>query len=374
MIEVSGTLVKDQERRQMAVRLGEMLVSAGKISQEQLEEALRYQVIFGGKLGTNLIELGYLDEEEIALFLSEKLGVPYVQPDRLMDIPPDVIRLIPKETAAKYKIIPFSLEKKRLHLVMADPSDLPAIDEISFMTGLTIKPLVAPEVRIILALEKYYGIERDVRYISIIQKVEKTREKEKMETEEVSTTPAEREAGAETMAEKGEEARIRLLESYSPDALYKGLADVRDREEVADLIMEHLGREFDGAAMFIVRENSVAGWRAVRRGKNVKGMEKLLVPLYDDSVLKTVAEGKSYYLGPFPATPMDKKIVGLLGGGETSIVLLIPVLIMGKVVCIIYVNGGNAELAGKVVDLQKVAGKVAMAFEILILKNKILAA
>lgn len=377
----------------MSVKIGEMLVKAGGITQEQLEEALRYQVIFGGKLGTNLIELGYLDEEEIAYFLSEKLRVPYVHPVQLMNIPPDVIKVIPGYIAKKYKIIPISIEKKRLNLAMTDPSDLPAIDEISFITNLSIKPLVAPEVRIILALEKYYNIERDVRYIPIIEKVEKKkREKTAGTTEDVEVKPEEylsppetetvpplKPEGIDIPEEELEEAEIiedearkKVLEQHTIDALSKRLAETKDREEIADLIVDYFGQEFDGVALFIVRRNSAVGWKAVRNGKKVEGMDKLHVTLEEDSVLKTVVEGKSYYLGPVPGTPNNSKITATLGVKLPLFTLSIPILIMGKVVSIFCVDGGNVELGMRVVDLQKVASKAAMAFEILILKNKIM--
>ena len=154
----------------MSIKLGEMLIEAGLLTRAQLDAALKNQVIFGGKLGTNLIELGYLAEEDLARFLSKKLELPCATNEQLMSIPPDIIKLIPKEVADKYKVIPISREKKRLTLAMLDPADLSVIDAISFVTGFYISPLIAPELRLAVALENYYGIKRDVRYIQLSEK------------------------------------------------------------------------------------------------------------------------------------------------------------------------------------------------------------
>lgn len=371
----------------MALKLGEMLVRNSIITLDQLEEALKYQVIFGGKLGTNLIELGYLDEEAIARFLSEKIGVPYVHHDRLMDIPANVIKRIPPDLAKKYRVIPLSIEKKRLMLVMADPSDLSAIDEISFITGFSIQPVVAPEVRLILALEKYYGIERDLRYIPIIERVEKkgktvkrTGEKpvKKIETP-LQQKPAEKKAPTrepdiieleDIIAE--EKTRKGIIEQYSIDDLSQALAKSENREEIADIIVKYAGKGYGRAALFLIKNNNAAGWGAINNGKKVEGFESLQISLDTPSVLKTVVEGKSYYLGPLRDNENNSAIIGCIGGDFPMATLIVPVIMMGKVVSVLYADGGRKDLGETVSELQRLANKAAMAFEILILKNKIM--
>src|SRR5512136_918328 len=98
----------------MAITLLDMLLEAGLITREQFEEALLNRVVYGGKIGSSLIELGFVTEEDLAQFLSKKLAVPYVSPEQLLSIPPDIISLIPRDLALKYRAIPISLEKRRL--------------------------------------------------------------------------------------------------------------------------------------------------------------------------------------------------------------------------------------------------------------------
>ena len=434
----------------MAIKLGEMLVKGGAITLDQLEEALKYQVIFGGKLGTNLIELGYLGEEGIAWFLSEKLGLPYVHPDKLMDISPDVIKIIPQHLASKYKVIPINLEKKRLTLAMADPSDLAAIDEIAFITALTIKPVVAPEVRVMLALEKYYNIDRDVRYIPIMEKREKEEGKEAesqkaieaididapsppteiedleppapqgkppepelileeevdnavdeiqrveaMETVSESTVEdivdieeavvaeiIELEEESEEVVEEEledleeadiieEETRREILEAYSIDEVSQNLAKATDREEIADIMINCAASDFKNVALFLIRSDSAIAWRGMSDNVAVDKISSYQIPLNESSALKIVTEGKSYYLGPLADTENNKILSKMFGEDKPSTVLLIPIIILGKIVNILYVEDSDVDLGEKVGDLRRLANKAAMAFEVLVIKNKI---
>ena len=161
----------------MGITLLDMLQNAGLITRDQFDEALKNRVVYGGKIGTSLIELGYIGEDELARFLSSKLAVPFIAVERLLAIPPQIIELVPRHIAVAYRVIPLHREKTRLYLVMSDPTDLKAIDDISFVTGLIIKPVIAPEVRLVQALGKYYGLEVDQRYQQIVERIEEEKEK-----------------------------------------------------------------------------------------------------------------------------------------------------------------------------------------------------
>lgn len=151
----------------MARRLGEILVARGKLSGAQLQKALQAQMIWGGHLGTNLIELGFLTEDELGEVLAETHSVHYAPYDVLQEIPASVLAAIPRGLVEKYKIVPFRFDGKRLHLVMMTPQDLTALDEVSFATGFQLVPYVTPEIRLFQILEKYYNIPRAKRYITL---------------------------------------------------------------------------------------------------------------------------------------------------------------------------------------------------------------
>ena len=138
-----------------SLRLGQMLVKANLITPEQLEEALTVQKTSGGRIGSNLAKLGYISEEKIASYLSRQYGVPPADLGNAT-IDPAILKLIPAEVAHKYMIIPLSRSGSNLTVAMANPSDIFAIDDVRFMTGYNIKPMVAPETSIQNALNRCY--------------------------------------------------------------------------------------------------------------------------------------------------------------------------------------------------------------------------
>jgi hypothetical protein len=140
------------------VKLGDWLVSRGKLTQEQLARALQDKAFFNARLGTSLLKLGYIDEDMLGEYLADVSRTRYCPSQRLEAISPDVIATVPARVAAKYLVVPFAIETRKLHLAMRDPKDLMALDEIAFLTGLPIEPYVATEFRIQRAIERYYRI------------------------------------------------------------------------------------------------------------------------------------------------------------------------------------------------------------------------
>jgi type IV pilus assembly protein PilB len=140
----------------MAVRIGELLLKEKRITAQQLQEALNYQRQHGGKLGANLVKLGYVKDEEITALLSKQYGVPSIALNQF-EIDPAVIKLIPAETARKYQIVPLSRSGATLTIAMTDPTNVFAMDDVKFMTGYNVEPVVASETALLESIEKYYG-------------------------------------------------------------------------------------------------------------------------------------------------------------------------------------------------------------------------
>ena len=140
----------------MAVRIGELLLKEKRITPEQLQEALNYQRQNGGKLGFNLIKLGFVKDDEITALLSKQYGVPSIALGQF-DVDATVVKLVPSETAQKYQIIPLSRSGATLTIAMTDPTNVFAMDDIKFMTGYNVEPVVASETAVVDAITKYYG-------------------------------------------------------------------------------------------------------------------------------------------------------------------------------------------------------------------------
>ena len=141
----------------MPVRIGELLLKEKRISAEQLQEALNYQRTNGGKLGANLVKLGYVKDEEITALLSKQYGVPSIALNQF-EIDPAVIKLVPGETARKYQIVPLSRAGATLTIAMTDPTNVFAMDDVKFMTGYNVEPVVASETAVLDSIDKYYGV------------------------------------------------------------------------------------------------------------------------------------------------------------------------------------------------------------------------
>src|SRR5262245_678352 len=140
----------------MAVRIGELLLKEKRITPEQLQEALNYQRQNGGKLGYNLIKLGFVKDEEITALLSKQYGVPSIALTQF-EIDPAVVKLVPAETALKYQIVPLSRAGATLTIAMTDPTNVFAMDDLKFMTGYNVEPVVASETAVVDAIQRYYG-------------------------------------------------------------------------------------------------------------------------------------------------------------------------------------------------------------------------
>jgi type IV pilus assembly protein PilB len=140
----------------MAVRLGELLLRERRVTPTQLQEALTYQRTNGGRLGSSLVKLGFLTEDDISKLLSRQYGVPAVDL-KAVTFDQTLLRLIPAETAAKYNVIPVSKTGNTLTLAMTDPTNVFAMDDIKFRTGLNVEPVIGAETAIQEAVNHYYG-------------------------------------------------------------------------------------------------------------------------------------------------------------------------------------------------------------------------
>lgn len=374
----------------MAQRIGELLITLQLITQAQLEEALQAQVIFGGKLGTVIIEMGLVSEKAMARALADQLGFPCLQPDDLEKIPGAIIALVSQELAEKFQVIPLSVNGRKLTLAMANPCDIQAIDEISFRTGYIILPVLALEVRLFFALERYYGIKRAMRYISPPRPLIR---------EEPATPPVSEKAGSEAdesaeeeylgapgsehvfvpgrttvVAPPLDEEPIEELEELhvSLEDTARRLVAATNRNDVADALIEYLGANFARAALFMVVAGQVTGWRAVKNHEPITAIDQFQLPLSEQSVLRTAVEGNSLFLGPVPQSGANLALITLLGRPAPTTAALLPLSMLGRVVGVIYVDDPATDMAAAVVPLQKIAAKALLAFELLILQSKIL--
>jgi len=378
----------------MQMKVGSMLVQERIITEAQLEEALKNQVIFGGKIGTNLIELGYLTAERLSEFLSKHKGVPSVTAKELQDIPPQVIATISADLVSKHQVIPIALDKKRLTVAMADPSDLATVDKLAFVTGCYINPVVIPEVLLIVSMERYYKIKRATRYIAIAKDMRRApRDADNNEINEItvpSTTQVKKQE------EQKEEEFIEIPEfngfdkveipeapepekpapptaepedEYNITDMCNGLANATSREMIGEALMEYLRRRYFRAALFLPKEPILTGWLAAEESGYVDKFGEVRIEMAAPSSFLQVMESKNFCMGQLHS-PTDLKAASAIGANDQPAILL-PIILMNRVVAILCVVDSLEKLTRSLNELQKIAMKSAMAFEILIMRNKI---
>ena len=146
----------------MSQRLGDLLVKEKIITPEQLEQANKVQKEQSCRLGSALVKLGFLTDEDVTNFLSRQYGVPAINLS-YFEIDPAVVKLIPFETAKRYQILPLSRVGASLTIAMVDPTNVFAMDDIKFMTGFNIEPVVASESSILSGIDKAYGLDQGRR-------------------------------------------------------------------------------------------------------------------------------------------------------------------------------------------------------------------
>ncbi len=331
----------------MGERLGDYLVQHGIVTEEQLSTVLERQVMMGGRLGTNLIELGYIGEDELVQFLSQKLKIPSAQPQDFETIQPDAIRLVPANMAQKYGAIPLSLERKILRVAMVNPVDVEAITQLGFVAGCSIKPCVASEARVQYALERYYHIARDLRYLSILTDDRKTKPAQKSRTR---TTKA---MGEDALLQEFEELKERLVQAS-------------DRDEVIQGVSEFMLACMDRDLFLVVNEGHLVGWSGHVPGLNDASIRKIRISLSEPSLFSEAVEKKAWLTAEGP-------VLDELGDDRPSFVAVLPMVLEGVVIGVVYVDDALKHCPPARTELlPKAVEKAAMALKILILKTKLL--
>ncbi len=177
------------------IRVGDLLVEAGAITEEQLQEALAYQKENGGKIGNIILELGFISRELLVTVLTSQMGIDFVEV-KTCKIDDDVLRIVPENLVNKYKLIPIGYAEDNpnvLKVAMADPMDIVAVDDISILSGLQVEPLLAFEDDINDAIGKYYGsqqaMEAAEQYRKERESQELTEEETDMLNEDIESSP-----------------------------------------------------------------------------------------------------------------------------------------------------------------------------------------
>jgi type IV pilus assembly protein PilB len=203
----------------MSQRLGDLLVKEKVITPEQLQQAIKTQKESSCRLGSALVKLGFLTDEDVTNFLSRQYGVPAINLS-YFEIDPAVVKLIPYETAKRYQILPLSRVGASLTIAMVDPTNVFAMDDIKFMTGFNIEPVVASESSINEGIEKAYGTTNDDDLETVMQSMTDGEADVELQNEEEELELADLEKAAD------EAPIVKLVNLVLTDAVKRGASDI----------------------------------------------------------------------------------------------------------------------------------------------------
>ncbi len=381
----------------MSKKLGELLIDCGAITAEQLEAALRNQLMLGGHLGTCLLELGFVDEGELGNALAAAMRVPYADPGLLYEVDPVVLQSLSKRVVEEYQAVPLRLKDKVLDVAMINPRDLTAIDALAFASGCRIAPWVAPEARILEAMERLYGLPRRTRYIVLSRSLtplsaalahdakrrEQTPEPEPSPSlEPHRATPGPSDPGVEygygrSWVEVAEElaARnpsLRASEDGGADGdLASRLCEAEDKDEIARVVLAHARKTMTRAVLFVVQGDELALWRGAGFATDLDPSEFGAVEIRDVALLDHLL-GHDHYRGPLGDSEAHREIYARLAVPAPVEILLVPVHVNDRLVALLLGDGGpEGRVEGDPREGLRLARMLGLALNLIILKRKI---
>lgn len=332
------------------MKLGTLLLRNAAIGLSQLEAALRNQVLYGGRLGTNLVELGFIDLELLSAYLAELTGLPIATPTLLDNADRALVEQLGAEDAHRLRAIPLGRLGEgtaELAVAMVDPTDTSAREQLAGRFGATIRPYVVPELRALYYLEKLFGLPRRARFVrdgepgSDLHAADDRRRAQPahgMVTPPAFTLePRRRRASSQVPLARAE------AQAVSYGAACERFEAVSEREQIADVFVDYAKGRLDALVVFLVRDGNALGWRGwvAPPARPAVAIDQLSLPLGGASALQSAHDAGQLFLGPPPSAvrPVESQLWGALGvAPEPGAVLVLPIAVKQRPVNLVYAH------------------------------------
>jgi len=387
-------------------RIGTLLIEKGLLTPDQLDAALKSQLIVGGHLGTSLIELGFIDERPFGQALAEAFDAAYAPRELFDHIPRSVIETLPRELVEKHCVVPLKKVEKSLDVAMAQPNDFIAVQELAFATGLRIVPWVSPEVRLYQAMERYYQIKRPLRYVSLSRRLDEAG----ANGHTLPQTPApSHSAGSSGAAEAGARSAAAIRPAAATasvaemtaaagaatasapataarasagsgttsrtDDAFSHLADLLCRvetlEEIASAVCSFIVRDEERCILFRVVDEKAVCWGFAGEGFRPERLEGLSFQMHDFTLFHQLAE-EPYYCGPTLQDGESTAFFDRLGVSPPCEIALVPTYRSGRIDSLLYVDSGSSfSLLRPADDYRRLARQSALAIYVTSLKKRL---
>lgn len=391
-------------------RVTRYLLDRGAITAAQAEEARRTQSFFGGQFESHLLKLGFVDEETLGDALTEAYGVPFASGVHLRAIPQAVLESLSLEIARRHHVCPFRIEDRRLRVAMLNPRDMRALAEIETASGKKVEPWITSEFRLYQALEKHYRLRMEgIRSISLAppsarppaiseaadprdaapagKKVELGLDGRPLDDEigaheeayfPLRTDPdpePERTAPEPPPSSSAERTAVRREPVAGGDPLERldaALRTAENRDEIAEAILDLCSTRSARAALFAVGREGLRGLAGRGRGFETERVKKVTVAPDASTLFDAVLRSRDFYFGVVPPLPANLDLYTVLGGKLPAMALVMPVQVKERTAVLLYLDDDERPMTRPDIPLmRRVGAKAGLAFEILLLRNKL---
>jgi hypothetical protein len=378
-------------------RLGDLLIQEKLLVPAQLEEALETQVVHGGRIGTNLVEHGFLHEPDLARVLGRQANLPFSSGEMIPD--PAALAVADLQYFDDQDVLPMRVDATRLTVAVLGPNQLKAIDTLGFKAGKRVVPVVIPEFRMNQLLRKHCKAFRPMRPIDMNTLRPSTRH---AADEPAPPEPAELInendfAQIYAQAVAGEELPILTAEVALPETspVVAGVPDggapsapqppepvfpplgfaeaqaalktVSGREDIARTVLQFARSKFRRALILSVQGDLLTGWQGQGKAVQIRAVRRIGVTLREDNTFKMVRDLRAHFIGPMRQTPGMQVFYDLLGGGYPTTAVVLPLLVRGKPVHLLYLDQGPGRVTPPDIgELLIVSQSVTRSYEALI--------
>ncbi len=371
----------------MTRRLGEILIEMGALSPDGLRSGLEACKRHGGRLGTWLVRLGFINEVRLLDALSKQTGCPPAGTLQLATTPPELRALLPPSFARRNLVVAFGRQGRTLDVAMVTPNDLVLVDEITRLTGLVPRPHVATEAALAAALA-IPTFAPETAPVAPAPGPPRAAGREWRQFWRLESVPTELMPGLEAPAARvpavagatfprlepittgpwarPEEGRVDLAEALS-NASY--------RDQVATLVLEYLSGMASRVALFSLQQGRVMGWEA--RGPEIvpEDFHNLILPLDRPSLFLNLTKGVELHAGALGRGEGNGLLLQSLSPPEPAEAVVVPVKVRGKVAGFLWLDNGQESVSEVPIPrVQEVARLTGLALEILVLRQKVRAA
>jgi hypothetical protein len=372
------------------MRLGEILIQLGLLTPEQLKTTLENRDLLGGKIGTQLVERGLVNTDQVAEGLSRQMRVPAAMQRHFDKADPNVVAMLKPVLAARYMAIPLVAARsgvKRIVVAMATPQDVQVVDDVSFALGARIEPMVAAELAVVRNLKRFYNLDVKVNRPATPEARPRssTRSYGSSEIPALSSPPpplAPPTAPAKRPTHPMLEIPIEVPRILPPppgaavsleDVVHR-LSVAENRDQVADIVIDFMLPRFGCGLIFVMRGANAHVWRGFAPGVDARAIETIAFPMSMPSMFKAAKDRMATFRGPPPSEGvyLHTQIWKYLHAEPPADVVVVPIGIGERVICLVYAHATDSSRLPSdfVEELQAVCSAAANAFVRLIQRAK----